>query len=387
MEGDDDTISFQQGEEHPDAPAEATATTTATEDEVIQPGESSVSEKPAETDTTTTTTTTSSSEAAAGGDDVLEIPKDAMEDFGGCFVEVVGKGMYQPARYKTPAPAACMTKAEAAPVPEEPLPENASGWASFVYKVKNGITAGQKDRTKERCVKSMKLFKDLPRGQAPFVPPEDVVPVNDFRCHCVINSDVNGTKSPYIAQGWLTVTQTALVFSGSINLSPARPMSVPEPVDLDVAFAIDIETIVSVVAASCEDGDDAEVLSCSRMPKIVTCDSVDAASALILFDRSGHAHQFYDFVWGFTNYAPDAIRNIIYQCNFPESAAAAAVAEEPAPVAEKEEESAPAAAEEAVPVVEEPAPEESSPKKEEEEDKPADPDVVTISEKDDSVVS
>jgi len=310
MEGDSDTISFQPGKDSSNASSEGAAV-----EEIVKPAE------PSETDPSSDTVSTAA--AAGRDDDVLEIPKDGVEDYGNCFVEVVGKGMYRPTCYQPPAPPVCASKAEVAPKVEV-LPENAGGWASFVKQVKDGIVAGQKDRTKERCAKTMKLFNDLPRDQAPFVPPEDVVPVTDFRCNCVVDCDVDGTKSPYIAEGWLTVTQTALIFNGALVLSPARPDSVPEPKEVNVAFAIDIAAIVSVAAAHCDDGDEAEVLAGTRMPNILACDSIDSASAVILFDRSNHAHQFYDFVWCFTNYAPDAIRSIVYQCNIPDSSAAAA---------------------------------------------------------------
>jgi len=317
MEGEGDTVSFQKNEGASEAPAQKTTETEAE----IKPGESSVVEVP---ETTTA--------PAAGSDDVLEIPKAIPEDYGNCFVEVAGKGMYKPVPFKGAVPPPCMTKAEAAPK-EEPAQESLSGWSSFVKGIKDSILNGQKGRSKERTSTTMKLFNELPREQAPFVPAEDVVPVTDFRCNCVIDSDVNGKKSPYVAQGWLTVTQTALIFNGTILLSPARPYSVPEPEELDVAFAIDVATIVSVVAAHCEDSDDIEVLSGTRAPLIVACDSVDNASAVILFDRSNHAHQFFDFSWGFTNYAPDAVRSIICQCNLPEAAPKAA-SDEAAPAQE-----------------------------------------------------
>jgi len=268
------------------------------EDVIISPG-------------TVTTTTTN--------DDVLEIPKGALdENYGNCFVEAKGKGMYKPTSFKAPAPKPSLSKADAAPK-NEPEPQPTGGFAAFMKQIRDGILTGQKDRTKERCAKTMKVFKDLPRDSASFVPAEDVVPVNDFRCTCIIDCNVNGTKYPYLASGWLTVTQTAILYNGSIVLSPARPSSVPEPAEYDVAFAIDMSTLVSVVAAQCPDGDDAEVLAGTRLPTIVESSSVDSASAVILFDNSNHAHQFYDFVWGFTNYAPDAVRNIISQCNFPDS--------------------------------------------------------------------
>jgi len=259
----------------------------------------------------TTTTTTQS-------DDVVEIPKGAItEDYDNCFVEAWEDLIYRPAPYKGPAPKPSISKADAIPK-EEPQP--AGGFAYFMKVVRDGVLGGQKERTNNRCKKTMKLFHEVPLESAPYLPNEDVVPIIDFRCNCVIDCNVNNTKVPFLASGWITVTKTALIYDGFIIISPARPSSANVATETDVAFAIDLSSIVSVVAAQCPDAYEPEVLGGLKMPSIIECPSVDEASALILFDRSGHAHQFYDFEYAFSNYAPDAIRSIVSQCNLPESA-------------------------------------------------------------------
>ena len=247
----------------------------------------------------------------------MEIPVRDDEDYGGCFVEVVGKGLYRPALYRPPAPVSSVAVsdedlAERA-AEEDAAPQGGGFFATLVNQVRSGVATGQRERTQKRCAATVRLFRGVDRGTHPFVPADTVAPVNDYKCSCVVDCDVNGLKCPYVATGWLTVTRTALLFNGSLVLSPARPTSVPEPAVTDVVFALDVGALVAAVAARCANGDSAEVLSGVQAPEIVEAEDAAAASACILFDRSGHAHQFYDFVWCFTDYASDALRDITVQ--------------------------------------------------------------------------
>lgn len=262
-------------------------------------------------ETTTTITATYNTP-----EDIVEIPSRNDEDFGGCFVEVLGKGLYRPEFYKPPAPVSSVAVSEEdmkESAAEEAAPQSSGFFSNLVNQVRSGVTTGQRERTQKRCAQTMRLFRNVDRGVHPFVPADDVAAVNDYKCACVVDCDVDGRRCPYIATGWLTVTPTALLFNGSLVLSPARPTSVPEPEVTDVVFALDVDALVSAVAAQCTNSDSAEVLAGLQAPEIVEAEDVASASACILFDRSGHAHQFYDFVWCFTNYAPDALRDITVQ--------------------------------------------------------------------------
>ena len=140
--------------------------------------------------------------------------------------------------------------------------------------VRSGVTTGQRERTQKRCAQTMRLFRNVDRGVHPFVPADDVAAVNDYKCACVVDCDVDGRRCPYIATGWLTVTPTALLFNGSLVLSPARPTSVPEPEVTDVVFALDVDALVSAVAAQCTNSDSAEVLAGLQAPEIVEADAL-----------------------------------------------------------------------------------------------------------------
>ena len=268
-------------------------------------------------DATTTTTTATTTTSHNAPEDIVEIPSRDDEDYGNCFVEVMGKGLYHPEPYKPPAPVSSVIVSDEdledrAAEPE--APQGGSGFfTTLVSQVRSGVATGQRERTQKRCAATVRLFRAVDRSAHPFVPADGAAPVNDYKCSCVVDGDVNGRKCPYIATGWLTVTRTALLFNGSLVLSPARPTSVPEPAVTDVVFALDVGALVSAVAARCTNGDTAEVLSGVQAPEIVEAEDAARASACILFDRSGHAHQFYDFVWCFTDYAPDALRDITVQ--------------------------------------------------------------------------
>ena len=252
-------------------------------------------------------------------EDIVEIPSRDDEDYGGCFVEVVGKGLYRPTFYKPPAPASSVAVADEDTEDHAAEDDAAQGgssggfFASLVKQVRGGVATGQRERTQKRTAATVRLFRGVDRGAHPFVPADGAAAVNDYKCSCVVDGDVNGLKCPYVATGWLTVTRTALLFNGSLVLSPARPTSVPEPAVTDVVLALDVGALVSAVAARCTNSSSAEVLSGVQAPEIVEAADAAHASACILFDRSGHAHQFYDFVWCFTDYAPDALRDITVQ--------------------------------------------------------------------------